>query len=180
MWRNARHIAARLLGVEEAVVESWGHLIAKPPRHGHETPWHQDEAYGDPNFDYEALGAWVPLDDADVENGCMWFLPGSHRNGVLRHQHLGDDPSIHVLVTSAEIDTSAAVPVPLPAGGASFHHRRTLHYAGPNHSERQRRAWSNEFQTTPVARSDAAERPWVDEGRRAHDATFAERGGSRR
>ena len=77
MWRNARRVASRLLGHDEESLESWGHLIAKPPTHGVETPWHQDEAYWDPTLDYDALGAWVPLDDADEDNGCLWFLPGS-------------------------------------------------------------------------------------------------------
>ena len=101
--------------------------------------------------------------------------PDPHRGEVLPHRHLNDDPNIHVLVTTAEIDTTPAVPVPLSAGGASFHHRRMIHYSGPNHSDRRRRAWSNEFQTEPVKREQPAERPWVDEGRQALEARFAER-----
>ena len=44
MYRNARRISARLLDVEDAAIESWGHIIFKPPRIGAATPWHQDEA----------------------------------------------------------------------------------------------------------------------------------------
>src|SRR5256714_13059068 len=48
-FRNARRLAARLIGVEEAVISGGGHMILKPPRYGRETPWHQAEAYWDPN-----------------------------------------------------------------------------------------------------------------------------------
>jgi ectoine hydroxylase-related dioxygenase (phytanoyl-CoA dioxygenase family) len=167
MWRNARAVAGRLLGQDVGALDSWGHLIAKAPRHGAVTPWHQDEAYWDPTLDYNAVGAWAPLDDATVANGCLWFLPGSHRGEVLPHRHLDDDPNIHVLLTSVEIDTSTAIAVPVAAGGATFHHQRTLHYAGPNETDHPRRVWANEFQTSPVPRQVAAHRPWVTAGHRA-------------
>src|SRR5215208_3683173 len=47
-FRNARQLAAQLLGLSEAEVNGGGHMILKPPRYGRETPWHQDEAYWDP------------------------------------------------------------------------------------------------------------------------------------
>src|SRR5439155_5073204 len=85
--RNARRIAAALLGVEEARLQHWGHMILKPPRRGHETPWHQDEAYWEPDVSYTAVGAWMPLDEASVESGCLHFVPGSHLREVLPHRH---------------------------------------------------------------------------------------------
>jgi len=167
MWRNAKRIATRLLGVAEEKVENWGHLVLKPPRVGGETPWHQDEAYWEPEKTYHAVGGWMPLDDATIENGCLWFLPGSHEGDVLAHKHLGDDPAVHVLELVREPDLSGAVPVPLKAGGMSFHHPRTLHYARPNTTNGPRRAWANEFQLAPIELAVPADRPWVDEGRRA-------------
>lgn len=167
MWRNARRIATRLLEVDASEVEHWGHILYKTARGGNETPWHQDEAYWDVDLHYHAIGAWMPLQDVDVDNGCLWFLPGSHRGSVLRHRHLGGDPSVHVLELSDPLDTSAAVPVPLPAGGMSFHHPRLLHYARENSSATIRRAWANEFQTAPIKRDKPADRPWVTEGREA-------------
>jgi len=164
--RNARRIAARLLGVDATALQGWGHMILKPAGDGHETPWHQDEAYWEPGFDYQAIAAWLPLDDADAENGCLWFLPGSHRGEVRPHRHLHDDPAVHALVTDPG-DVSGAVCVPVRAGGASFHHPRTLHHAGPNHSSRRRRAYATELQTPPVPRAVAVERPWIDEGKAA-------------
>ena len=140
-------------------------MIRKPPRLGGELPWHQDEAYWDPAFDYTALGVWMPLDAATPESGCMSFIPGSHRSEVRKHRHIGDDPAVHGLFTD-DVDPALAVAVPLPAGGASFHSCRMLHYSCPNVSDRARRAWANEFQLPPLRRAVPYERPWVEEGRR--------------
>jgi hypothetical protein len=167
MWRNARRIASRLLAMPESKVESWGHLIFKGANSPEETPWHQDEAYWDVTKDYNALGTWLPLDDVDTDNGCLWFVPGSHRGEVLPHMHGGDNPAVHVLKFRNSVDTSAGVPVPLRAGGMSFHHARTHHYSGVNRTPRIRRAWANEFQTTPVARAVPKEFPWVAAGKKA-------------
>jgi hypothetical protein len=173
-FRNARRIAARLLGADESALVSWGHMILKPARYGEATPWHQDEAYWEPDFDYHALGVWVPLEDVDGENGCMGFLPGSHRGEVLPHRHVGGDPSVHLLELDVPLDARGRVEVPLRAGGATFHDRRTLHATAPNRSARPRRAWATEFQTPPRRRAERAERPWLDAGKRA----WAERGGA--
>lgn len=168
-YRNARAIAAALLDEPDESLHSWGHMIDKPPRVGHETPWHQDEAYWDPGQSFHAVGMWMPLDDVDETNGCMTFLPGSHRLDVLEHRHIGDDPAVHGLEIVDPVDTSAAVAVCLAAGGATFHHPRTLHATSPNRTDRRRRACAAEFQTAPVDLAERAERPWVDAGRAAFD-----------
>ena len=173
LWRNARRIAIRLLGVPADLVEHWGHLIYKPAFDGAETPWHQDEGYWDPRRFYHAVGAWTPLDDADAANGCLWFVPGSHLGEVHRHRHIGGNPATHGLELDEVADVSAGVPVPLRAGGVSFHHPRTLHYAGPNRTPRQRRAWANEFQTRPTRVDPPAARPWVAAGNDALAAAIA-------
>jgi len=165
-FSNARRIAARLLACEEDRLEAWGHMVLKPAERGLATPWHQDESYWEPDFDYRAVGAWLPLEDVDGENGCMCFVPGSHRMELLPHRHLHDDPRLHLLEVDVEIDTSNAVAVPLCVGGATFHHPRTLHSTAPNRSARPRRACANEFQTPPVRRAEPAPRPWIDEQRR--------------
>jgi ectoine hydroxylase-related dioxygenase (phytanoyl-CoA dioxygenase family) len=93
---------------------------------------------------------------------------GIHKNEVLPHSMAAATirpctfPEIDV-----PYDTSAGVPVPLKAGGMTFHHCRTLHYAGPNLTNGMRRAWANEYQTAPVRRAAPANRPWVDAGKKA-------------
>jgi ectoine hydroxylase-related dioxygenase (phytanoyl-CoA dioxygenase family) len=165
--RNARAVAAVLLSVAPEALEVWGHMIYKPPRIGNVTPWHQDEAYWDPGLHYTALGAWLPLDDVDLENGCMCFIPGSHRQDVLPHRHINDDPAVHGLETTVDVDDSRMVAVPLPAGGATFHHSRLLHYTPPNRSNRPRRAFASEYQTTSQPSERPVDRSWWIEGQAA-------------
>lgn len=166
--RNARRISAALLGLDPATLHSWGHMIRKPAHIGGATPWHQDEAYWEAGQHYQAIGAWMPLDPATVDSGCLHFIPGSHIGPVLAHRHIGDDPSVHGLCTD-EADTSRAVAVPLHPGGATFHHPRTLHHAGPNVADHPRRAWAVEHQLPPEVIEGGAEKPWVEEGRQAWD-----------
>lgn len=171
--RNARRIASRLLEVQEGELTNWGHMLTKPASVGFAAPWHQDEAYWDPAHQYQAVGAWVPLDDATVDNGCLWFIPGSHTGPVLAHRHHGDDPAVHLLEVVEPVDTSTAVAVPLKAGGASFHHSRTLHFSRPNTTDHDRRAYANEFQTAPVRRAVPADRPWWQAGMDAFEEISA-------
>ncbi|HZZ90799.1 MAG TPA: phytanoyl-CoA dioxygenase family protein [Caulobacteraceae bacterium] len=167
-FRNGRKLAAQLMRLDEHLLRGWGHMIRKPARVGEALPWHQDEAYWDPAMVYRALGSWLPLDDATPENGCMSFIPGSHRGEVLPHRHVGDDPRIHALFTTpATADVARAVPVPVAAGGAVFHHSRTLHASGPNRTEKARRAYANEWQLAPVKAETPADRTWIDEGQAA-------------
>jgi ectoine hydroxylase-related dioxygenase (phytanoyl-CoA dioxygenase family) len=139
--RNARAIAEQLLQGEVTAGE---HAILKPPRYGAATPWHQDEAYWSPDLDYDSLSIWMPLQDATVESGCMQFVPGSHRQGVLPHHPINNDPRVHGLEVD-DFDADAVVPCPIPAGGVTIHHCRTLHYAGPNLTDEPRRAYIQVF-----------------------------------
>ncbi len=161
--RNAKRYAAALLGVDEAELTSWGHMIQKPAG-GRAALWHQDHAYWDPEFDYCALGVWLPMHDVSVEMGAMQFIPGSHRRGLLPHRH-ADQPAHNVLTVLDPIDESAAVACPLRAGGATFHHSETLHYTAPNTTDRPRLAYPMEFQTRPVRRELPLDMPWVLERR---------------
>ena len=170
-WKNGAKLARHLLEVEQ--VRGWGHMIRKPARIGESLPWHQDEAYWDPGFDYRALGCWMPLDDATIESGCMSMIPGSHLGDIVPHRHLNDDPNVEGLETiSAPVRAAEAVPLPTPAGGAVLHHCRMLHMSGPNVSANVRRAYANEWQTPPVKRAVPYARPWQVEGREAHARKF--------
>lgn len=171
---NGQAIAEQLLGGECTVGE---HAILKPARYGAPTPWHQDEAYWNPDFDYSSLSIWMPLQDATVESGCMQFVPGSNNQEVLPHHPIGNDPRVHGLEVD-DFDETQIVPCPVPAGGATIHHCRTLHYAGPNTTDEPRRAyiqvyglptkkraatrdfyWQKIQQTARLARRKASENP---------------------
>jgi ectoine hydroxylase-related dioxygenase (phytanoyl-CoA dioxygenase family) len=137
---NALQICRQLLG--EDMQAQGSHAIFKPAHHGAVTPWHQDEAYWNPDMEYRSMSVWLPLQDVDAQNGCMQFIPGSHKWEVIQHQPINNDPRIHGLELTPAVRHLAANPVicPLMAGGATFHPSRTLHYAAANASARPRRA----------------------------------------
>lgn len=170
-WANARHIAAQLLGGDCGT--GGDHAILKPARYGAETPWHQDEAYWDPATDYTSLSVWIPLQEATPENGCMVFVPDTHRLEVLPHHTLGHDPRIHALELDG-LETmgdllATAVTCPLPAGGATFHASRTFHYTGPNRSDGPRRAHVLGFGLPTTPRTDGRRFPWNESKRTARE-----------
>ncbi len=137
---NALAIAKQLLG--PAATGSSDHAILKPPHTAASTPWHQDESYWSADKEYDALSIWIPLQEATIENGCMQFVPGSNHQEVLPHHPIGNDPRVIGLeVDDAESRSANAVACPIPAGGATIHHARTLHYTGPNQTDEPRRAY---------------------------------------
>jgi ectoine hydroxylase-related dioxygenase (phytanoyl-CoA dioxygenase family) len=138
--RNALAIAKQLLGPRAYGV--FEHAILKPPGIGAPTPWHQDEAF---RFDYapgyKEISIWMPLQPVDTSSGCLEFIPGSHRQRVLRHASPNNDLRVHALMCVDDFDETEAVACPLPAGGCTIHHCRTLHHAGANTSPNPRRAY---------------------------------------
>lgn len=172
---NVDHVVKQLLGAE--AVSGDAHMIFKPAKIGAATPWHQDEAYWDPALNYTSLSVWVPLQEALVENGCMWFVPKSHRLEVMDHQSIGGDVRIHALEVLGA-DVSQAVACPLPAGGATFHTSRTLHYTGPNTSDIPRRAYILGGGLAATPRTDGRRFLWNEIKQTQREARAKESSGS--
>lgn len=172
-WVNAKAIASQLLGGE--AIYSGDHAILKPAGHGAPTPWHQDEAYWDPMLEYQSMSFWMPLQEANEANGCMQFVPGSHKLEVLEHHSINHDPRVHGLETDG-VDETQAVACPLPPGGCTIHDSRTLHYAGPNRSDVPRRAYIMVFGLEPSERKTPRSFPWNDKKKTARDARAREAG----
>lgn len=131
-------IARQLLG-PEARTEIF-HAILKPGGIGAPTPWHQDEAYWDPAKQYRSISIWMPLQEATLDNGCLWFEEGSHEWDVLPHRSIGGDVRVHGLELVDPGVISRPVACPLPPGGVTIHRNRTAHHAGPNRTGAPRRA----------------------------------------
>ena len=130
----------------------YSQLLYKPPGHPHETPWHQDVAYGAMPFVAPGtrqppfmLTFWVALDDADEENGCMHFYPKVHGGQTLPHRVAAgdceDEGRMLALVHDEWMDPDQVVCCPIPAGGATVHDASTLHFTPANKSNRARRAY---------------------------------------
>ena len=133
---------------------AFDHAIYKAPLNQRETPWHQDQAYTGHDRPLKTIHFWVPLQDATVANGCMEFVPGSHRHGLLQHaRHLNG----HVLSAQIAKD-SRVVTCPLTVGGFTIHSPLTLHHTGPNTTATIRRAWILHF--GPWGRASKFS-PWI-------------------
>ena len=153
--RDATREIARAAFDGAEPVFAFDQLLFKPPGHPAPTPWHQDMAYakmpfspkGYPCRDRQILQFWIALDAADSENGCMHFIPGRHREGLLQHYVVSgrdDDEGrlLGIVDAETELDLTRAVACPLPAGGATVHLAGTPHYTPPNGSvDRPRRAY---------------------------------------
>jgi phytanoyl-CoA hydroxylase len=139
-------LVSQLMGAD--TVRVWHDQIQiKPPFIGGPTTWHQDFPYWHVIQPSELVSAWVALEDADVENGCMSMVRGSHKWGPYRGPKGGgtigntsdNGPDYEpALVPPGE--TVEVVPVPVRAGSVVFHHCLTWHGAPPNASARSRPA----------------------------------------
>lgn len=99
-----------------------------------EFPWHQDEGY-EPVTPPLGVTVWIALDDMTLENGCIWVIPGSHKQGRLEHEARGEDG---YLTLPIEGD---GVPAIMQAGEAIAFTGLTLHRSKYNRTEGIRRAF---------------------------------------
>ena len=119
-------------------------LFMKPPG-GVEKPYHQDSPYF-PIEPMNLVSCWIALDETTEENGCLWFIPGSHTEGVRDHSEVwqvGDREDMRVPEALIERDREQAVC--LRPGDCSFHHSLLLHRSGANRSRSSRRGWALHF-----------------------------------
>ncbi len=141
LWAPAFRIAAyQLIGKSYRLFHD--QLFSKPAMHGGVVAWHQDYSYWTWTIPMHHLTAWIALDDATTENGCMYYIPKSHRWGLLEKTGLaGDMESVRQLLTDEQLsDFENKVPVEVKAGYASFHHPLIMHGSYENKSSRSRRA----------------------------------------
>jgi ectoine hydroxylase-related dioxygenase (phytanoyl-CoA dioxygenase family) len=141
LWNPRFTVAAsQLLG--GGAVRFWhDQLFCKPARHGGVVAWHQDYSYWTRTTPLAHLTCWAGLDDATRENGCLHYIPGSHRWPDLPVTGLaGDMDAIQSVLTSEQRATFKPVAIELKAGEASFHHPRLIHGSYANSTDRPRRA----------------------------------------
>lgn len=119
-------------------------LFVKPPGFQGQA-WHQDEVYI-PTRDRSLIGAWTAMDDATVENGCLWVIPGSHRSGYLYPQRAHDNPDeFDFAPESYGFDESGEIPVEVKTGTVVFFNGYLLHRSFKNRSSVYRRVLVNHY-----------------------------------
>ena len=98
--------------------------------------WHQDEHFI-PTRDRTLTGAWIALDDATVENGCLWIIPGSHKRGVLWPQHDHEDTRFDCAgeTYGFPYTDEDSIPVEVKAGSLVFFNGYLLHRSFPNRAQ---------------------------------------------
>lgn len=122
-------------------------IFMKPPRFGSAKPYHQDNAYFLCEPPDDVITAWIALDDVDEANGCLRYIDGSHKLGLVPHEPVPGEP--HNKVPRADlIDLSHESLAPVGRGGVVIHHGYTLHTSHRNESDRWRRAYATHWVTS--------------------------------
>ena len=118
-------------------------LIFKQPGIGGEVKWHQDASFFD-TTPSTVTGFWFALEDATLDNGCLWAQPGGHRSPLRERfvRHADDSLAMQALDATPWPDTRSAVPLEVAAGSLVVLHGRLPHWSAANRSARSRLAYS--------------------------------------
>jgi ectoine hydroxylase-related dioxygenase (phytanoyl-CoA dioxygenase family) len=140
LWHPAFVVpASQLLG---GAVRFWhDQLFCKPSHHGGVVAWHQDYSYWTRTQPMQHLTCWIGLDDATADNGCLQYVPKSHRWNLLPRTDLaGNMDAIQSVLSDQQKQQFQPVAIELKKGQCAFHHPLLLHGSYENRTERQRRA----------------------------------------
>jgi ectoine hydroxylase-related dioxygenase (phytanoyl-CoA dioxygenase family) len=141
LWHPAFTVAAsQLLG---GAVRFWhDQLFCKPARHGGVVAWHQDYSYWTRTRPMAHLTCWIGLDDSTKDNGCVHYVPGSHRWDLLPITGLaGNMNAIREVLSPEQWEQfTHPVAIELKAGECSFHHPLMVHGSFENRTDHPRRA----------------------------------------
>lgn len=129
------------------------HVFLKPPRQAQIKHPHQDNSYFRVSPAERVVSGWIALDDADLDNGCLFYLDGSQRLGLLAHTAPADEPRNFKADETAVAGFSRHY-VPARRGDVIFHHSQVVHGSGPNRSERWRRGYATHWLAAPAKAPD--------------------------
>ena len=141
----------RLIGDKPGIFEA--KALIKPPKIGREKPWHQDHAYWNLPLDAKVVTAWIALDHASLENGCMFLIPGSHREGPVVHFKRRDWQ-----ICDDQVQRERVVAAPLKPGGVLLFNSYLQHGTPANASTQRRRALQVVYIPSTIGRITPAER----------------------
>ena len=136
------NLVERFLG--HGVSVYFSQIFFKAPEGGGPKPAHQDNFYFGPTDIEGVVTAWIALDDATLENGCLYFGDGTNQGPVYPHFAPENEP-YNLQLPASVLEKQPMQPAPVRKGGVSFHHGNTFHVSGPNHSKQWRRACALHF-----------------------------------
>ncbi|XP_027347129.1 phytanoyl-CoA dioxygenase isoform X1 [Abrus precatorius] len=127
------------LGYKRPVIMQSMYIFKQPGIGGEVVP-HQDNSflYTEPQT---CTGLWLALEDAKILNGCLWAIPGSHKNGLVR-RFLRDEVGVKFDRPSPSYDQKDFVPIEVKAGSLVVIHGDLIHQSFENHSPKSRHAYS--------------------------------------
>jgi ectoine hydroxylase-related dioxygenase (phytanoyl-CoA dioxygenase family) len=155
LWHPAFVVAAAQL--LDGPVRFWhDQIFYKPAHHGGVVIWHQDYSYWTRTTPVAHVSCWIGLDDSTRENGCVHYVPGSHRWQLLPRKSFANEmDTILELLTPEQRVEFKPVAIELKAGECSFHHPLMVHGSYANQTARPRRAVViNAFRDGVVSASD--------------------------
>jgi len=176
LWNPAFLVpAAQLLN---GPVRFWhDQIFSKPAHHGGVVAWHQDYSYWTRTRPMQHLSCWIGLDDSTRANGCVHYVPGSHRWNLLPVTGLADDmQAIESVLSDDQKARFTPVPIELKRGEASFHHPLMVHGSYENSTQDPRRATViNVFRDGVVSASESPPLegvPAIPEGKKMQGQFF--------
>lgn len=143
LW-NPRFVVAACQLLGNRAVRFWhDQLFCKPAYHGGVVAWHQDYSYWTRTVPMQHLTCWVGLDDANIDNGCIYYVPKSHKWDLLDMPNLtGDMEGLYrYLDSDQQRQFENKVAIEMPKGYGSFHHPLMVHGSYQNKSVNSRRAF---------------------------------------
>jgi non-haem Fe2+, alpha-ketoglutarate-dependent halogenase len=125
-------------------------VFYKPPQDSSYASWHQDSVYSGWHLT-PSVSAWIALTPSERRNGCMRAIPGSHKDGLLDHEEVVDDPNLlnrRGERIRMDVDESTAVDIVLQPGEMSLHHTNIVHGSNANGSDAPRIGFIVRFVTS--------------------------------
>jgi phytanoyl-CoA hydroxylase len=160
----SRGPALNALALDVGLVEPqiWQSMfIFKQPGIGGEVGWHQDATFFD-SAPVTVTTFWFALEDATLDNGCLWVEVGGHRSPLReRFVRSGDAVSMEKLDATPWPNSRSAVPLEVKAGTLVVFHGLLPHYSAPNRSAHSRHAYT--LHVTD-GRSAYASTNWIQRG----------------
>uniref|UniRef100_G3PU88 Phytanoyl-CoA dioxygenase domain-containing protein 1 n=1 Tax=Gasterosteus aculeatus aculeatus TaxID=481459 RepID=G3PU88_GASAC len=135
---------AKKLGLVSPVILQSMFIFKQPGIGGEVTP-HQDATFLHTEPLGRVAGLWIALEDATVNNGCLWFIPGSHNSGVSRRMvrtPKGSFPLTHFTGLEPAYEDAKFIPVPVKKGGVILIHGEVVHRSAENTSEDSRHVYT--------------------------------------
>lgn len=140
LWHPAFTVpASQLLG---GAVRFWhDQIFYKPARHGGTVLWHQDYSYWTRTQPMAHLSCWIALDDSTRDNGCLHYVPGSHRWDLLPRAGFANDmDAVLDSLTAEQRNEFKPLAMELKKGESCFHHPLMVHGSYENRTDNARRA----------------------------------------